>query len=167
MVWKEGSSQRGRDQRGHLRHQCLDIASGVDERCPPTLAERDQPERRDFGGRVDAAHMPGEATHHGHPPQPHRACRVSVGSSGPNKRGLDGDRAGADRVQIGHKSGQQPVGVVELVAQRPAQTQILLGVSGQHGHRAAPGQGCATARRAIRSTLAYPQVVPRSDWRST
>ena len=53
-----------------------------------------------------------------------------------------------------HEAAQQAAGLVQLVAQTPAQVEVIAGRPGQPGHAAPPGHGRATADSARRSTLA-------------
>ena len=55
---------------------------------------------------------------------------------------------------MGHEVGQKATGVGQLVTQCPAQTQVVLEVSGEDAHAVVPGQPAATLRSATRSTFA-------------
>jgi hypothetical protein len=63
----------------------------------------------------------------GHPPRPYAVGRVGVWLLCPRQRRLDGDRLRADRLQVGHEPGQQPVVLGQVVAKRATQPQVLLG----------------------------------------
>ncbi len=147
-------SQRCGDELRNRGHQVDNVGFRVDERRSPPLSVRHQPGRRDLCRWVEARHVPGEAPHGGHSPHPHRTRRVGVGTLHPCQGSLDGDRRGAGGVQMGHEVGQKATGVGQLVTQCPAQTQVVLEVSGEDAHAVVPGQPAATLRSATRSTFA-------------
>jgi hypothetical protein len=70
-------------------------------------------------------------------------------------------------VHVGDELVEELLGPGQLEAKRPADGQILLEGLLELVHACAPGQGCATERRASRSTLAYMAVVSRLRWRRT
>ena len=141
-----------------MGHQHLDVGALIDERRPPLFAVGDQPERWHLGAGIDAGHVPGEPAGHGHPLRPQVAARRGVRQLRPGQSRVERDGRGADRVQVGDEPWQQTDRLGELVTERVAQPQVVLGPLGQGAHRDTTGpeigQGPATARSATRSSLA-------------
>ena len=65
------------------------------------------------------------------------------------------------------ESGQLATLALELVAERPAELQVLGDCLGERAHDSLPGHGSASCDRAMRSTLAYSAVVSMLWWRSS
>jgi hypothetical protein len=137
-----------------LRHQRQDLGVGVDERRPPLLAKPDQPGGRDLGPWVDPGHVPREAPDDQQPHPRHHAPRRHLRLERPGQRQLDRDVFGADRVEVSGEAPPQTRVIMELVAKRPTQPQVILDVLNEAGHRAAPGHDPAACRSRIRSTFA-------------
>jgi hypothetical protein len=68
----------------------------------------------------------GEPTGDHHPAGPVRGRRVDT-IGGPRHGSFDGDGRGADRVEVSDEPWEQPMVIVEVVAEQAAQTQILGG----------------------------------------
>jgi hypothetical protein len=67
---------------------------------------------------------------------------------------LDCDPVNADGVQVVQELAEKALGLLELVAQRPAHRQVLGHGLAQRAHRTAPGHGRAICLSASRLTLA-------------
>src|SRR6266508_2226760 len=94
----------------------------------------------------------GEATCH---PHPSRQVGGRAGHGGsPGDRHLGAEPRHAGLLAEGDEAGQQLALADELVAERPAQAEIVLAVTAQLVHGRAPGQGRTTADSASWSTLA-------------
>jgi hypothetical protein len=79
---------------------------------------------------------------------------VLTGEPGPGQGQPGGHRGGPGGLQIGGEPGQQPVVAGQLGAEGPAGREIVFCCLAERVHDAFPGQGCARARSAARSTLA-------------
>jgi hypothetical protein len=107
--------QRRGDRGVGPAHQRLDVVGGVDERLPPPLPVRCQPERRHFGVFVDASQVAGKAAGSGHPPW--HAARP-VAHLGPLHGRVHRDHAQAAFIEVGHEARQQPADVGQGMAKR-------------------------------------------------
>jgi hypothetical protein len=69
---------------------------------------------------------------------------------------LDRDRARADPLEVVGEAAQHPALDLELVAERSAQLQVVLGGTAERVHAAVPasGHGRASVRNVARSTFA-------------
>src|SRR5260370_7810514 len=106
--------------------------------------------------------MAGEAAGPSHPPRPHRGGGVGVGSLSPHERGLDGDRPGADRVEVGHEVRQETVCLVQVVAESAAHPQVVTALARDRAHPPPPPPAPRSPplRTPPRSTSPYPCALP-------
>src|SRR4029077_18060532 len=103
--------------------------------------------------------MPSEAAHHAESfAQVGGMCPIS-GKLRPGDCQLRGDRRGTSGLPVADEVGDTARVVLELETQRTAQRDVVVHRRVQRAHASAPGQGWASARSAIRSTLASTAVV--------
>src|SRR5579859_7824008 len=115
---------------------------------------------------IDGVEVAGEAADDAESMGPPAAGAVGW-LHGPCHRHVDRDEHSTQAVHVGEELVEELLGPGQLEAERPADGQILLEGLLELVHACAPGQGCATVRRASRSTLAYMAVVSRLRWRRT
>ncbi len=153
---EKGLVGRGSEWRMQLLgcvHEPRNILLRVQVGCnAPNLAWQEIG-RRDFGTRVDGLEILGEATDEAKLLSP--PSGVPVGwLPGPAQCELGGDGVRAVAVEKGDEIWQQTPGALELAADAATQGEILVEGPVKSAHRHSPGQGCASRRRAARSTLA-------------
>ena len=138
-------------RRGHDRR---DVGVGVEEDLAPALVVGHQAQRGHLGGRVGPAQVAGEPANGGDPPGAGRRDHLGLAGLHPVQGGGDGHGLLAAVVQEGREVRQQIRCLVHLVPQRTAEPQVVIDCLAKIGHAAPPGQGCATARSAVKSTFA-------------
>jgi hypothetical protein len=146
--------QRLGDRLGRRGHDRRDVGVGVEEDLAPAPAIGHQAQRGHLGGRVDAAHIAGEPADGGDPPGADRRDHLGLAGLHPVQRGGDGHSLFAAVVHEGREVRQQIRCLGHLVPQRTAKPQVVIDRLAKFGHAAPPGQGCATARSAVKSTFA-------------
>ena len=102
---------------------------------------------------VDCVQVPGEAAHRAQavrPPELPSGGRLPSPCHCP----LGGHRVDFGLLQVGHELGQEMPRAFQLEAQTAAQREILVQTFDQRAHAGSPGQGCASSRSRVRSTLA-------------
>jgi hypothetical protein len=89
-------------ERGGCTHQSGDLLRRVEMRGDPPVAAGHQFGRRDLGGRVDGAQMPGEEAHHCQPAVPAGRIHAGARAHGPGDGELGGDAGGPHDLQRAH-----------------------------------------------------------------
>lgn len=150
-----GRRSQRRVERLGCGHHRGDVRVAVEERLAPTLPVGQQAQRRNLGVRVDSAQVAGEAADRGDPPRAHRCHHLVLAALHPGQRGGDGHGGLPTVFHEGDEVRQQPGGLGHLVSEGAAKPQVVVQSFPQRGHAASvPGQDCATARRAVKSTFA-------------
>ena len=145
----QGGTQEtaGPHQRGHL-FVAIDVGRN------PSAPLGQEILRRDLAAGVDRVQVGGEAPHHGQALVV--AQRGALRLDRPGERRLDRHRLGRDPVEIAGELGERAVLAGQHVAERPAQTQVILDrrEQGRSAHRPTSGQGRASAVTADASAAA-------------
>lgn len=106
-----------------------------------------------LGRGVEGGQVAGEPPGGGQPVRPLDRCAPRL--SGPGDDQVRGERGRAGGFAEADQLSQLLALAGELEPQRPAQPQIVVGVTSKAAHQALPvGQGCATVRSKSRSTRA-------------
>ena len=114
--------------------------------------------RQHIGGRylvhlVEDVQISGEPPDDGEAMSPPQGAGV-VRQPRPRQREIGRDRRRAALIEVVEELAQQLLRTLQLVAQRPAQTQVVGQGLTQRAHAAPPGHGRASSRSPSRSTLA-------------
>jgi hypothetical protein len=132
--------------------QRSDLLVGVEERDGSTRAAGQHPCRRNLYLRVGGVQVAGEAADGlqsmGVP------ARMPAREDRPRDRVIDRDLPLATRLEILDELREQSLGGVELVAQSPADRQVIGQRVAQRIHADLPGHGLASCRSPSRSTFA-------------
>ena len=134
-------------------HDVGDLGGGIQAWGGAVVVAGQQVGWWDLGRRVEGVQMPGKTSDDrqpGGPPDRRRTDRLPC----PGHRNVDGDGRHSCVLEVVNELQQQPAVPVQLVAQRAAHRQVLLGPSAQRVHDVPPGQGWANAARAAWSTFA-------------
>jgi hypothetical protein len=136
------------------RHQRNDLLIGVQVRGRTSRQVRAQVGGRHLVRRIERVQVGGEPAH-GREPERSPAS-APTGERHPRERVLDRDHALAPAFEERDELGQQLLGARELVAECPADPQIVAELIVQRTHEAPPsdGHGRASALSRSRSTFA-------------
>jgi hypothetical protein len=146
--------RRGQPARGLV--QRVGIGGRVEVRGKPVFTLWQHVFGRDFGGRNEGLHMPGEDAHHHQ--STGQVCLVTAaarGPSGPVHRQFGGDAVGMAGLAVIDEPHQVAALGNQLEPQGSPHHQIILSGLAKPTHdRSPPGHGRANTRSALSSTLA-------------
>jgi hypothetical protein len=133
--------------------EAANLGRRVQIRPGPLRLKGQEVRRGHFGARIGGAAIVRKGPHVAQAPGPIRRLRMRR-LLRPGQRQRLGDHGRPLLLQEPDEREESLARILELEAKGPAHAEVLVRGLAERGHRAPPGQGNASVRNAVRSTLA-------------